>query len=61
MVTTQVVFYIVQNAVRMNTDETVRTCAVISVTTTYLVTPSLETVADALTVIKIQNAMKVRN
>lgn len=45
----------------MNTGESVRTCAVISVTTTYLVIPSLENVADALTVIKVQNAMKVRN
>lgn len=45
----------------MNTDETVRACAVISVTTTYLVIPSLEIVADALTVIEMQNAMKVRD
>lgn len=44
----------------MNTDETVRTDAVISVTTTKLVIPFLEIVADALTVIKMQNAMKVR-
>lgn len=42
----------------MNTDKTVRTDAVISVTVMLLVTPSLEVVADVLTVIKMQNAMK---
>lgn len=43
----------------MNSDETVRTYAVITVTTTKLVIPSLEIVTDALTVIEMQNAMKV--
>lgn len=47
-----------QNAVLMNTDEAVRTNAVTSVITMRLVVPSLEIVADALTVIKMKNAMK---
>lgn len=47
-----------QNAVLMNTDETVRNNAVISVTTMKLVIPSLDIVADALTVIEMKNAMK---
>lgn len=45
----------------MNTDETVRPYAVISVITMKRVTPFLEIVADALTVIEMQNAMKVRD
>lgn len=53
--------HLFKNAVLINTDETVRTDAVISVTTMHLVTPSLDVVAVALTVIKMQNAMKVRN
>lgn len=44
----------------MNTEETVRTDAVINVTTTKLVIHSLEIVAGALTVIVMQNAIKVR-
>lgn len=44
----------------MNTDETVRNYAVISVTTMKLVIPSLDIVADALTVIEMKNAMKVK-
>lgn len=43
----------------MNTDETVRADAAIIVTTTKLVTLFSDTVADALTVIKMQNVMKV--
>lgn len=42
----------------MNTEETVRTDAVINVTTTKLVIHSLEIVAGALTVIVMQNAIK---
>lgn len=44
----------------MNTEETVRADAVINVTTTKLVIHSLEIVAGALTVIVMQNAIKVR-
>lgn len=53
--------HLFKNAVLMNTDKTVRTYAVISVTIMHLVTPSLEVVADVLTVIKMRNAMKVKN
>lgn len=47
-----------QNAVNMSMDEIARKDAVITVTTTIFVTPSLETVANVLTVIKMQNVIK---
>lgn len=47
-----------QNAVNMSMDEIARKDAVITVTTTIFVTPSLETVANVLMVIKMQNVIK---
>lgn len=52
------VIFAQQNVVLMNTDETVRTYAAISVITMKLVIPSLEIVADVLTVIKMHDATK---
>lgn len=48
-----------QNAVLMSMDEIARKDAVIIVTTTKCVTPSLETVANVLMVIKMQNVIQV--
>lgn len=42
----------------MSMDEIARKDAVITVTTTIFVTPSLETVANVLMVIKMQNVIK---
>lgn len=50
--------FVQQNAGHMNTEKTVRIDAVIIVTTTKRVILSLETVADARTVIKMQNVIK---
>lgn len=47
-----------QNAVLMSMDKIAKRNAVIIVTTTKFVTSSLETAADALMVIKMQNVMK---
>lgn len=47
-----------QNAVLMSMDEIARKDAVIIVTTTKCVTPSLETVANVLMVIKMQNVIQ---
>lgn len=48
-----------KNAVLMSMDKIAKRNAVIIVTTTKFVTSSLETAADALMVIKMQNVMKV--
>lgn len=48
-----------QCAVLMSMDGIAQKNAVIIVTTTKFVTPSLETVANAMMVIKMQNVMKV--